>query len=717
MSVSYLITLYNKEEFIAGVLDAVLHEQMETGGEIIIYDDVSTDRSPQIVNERIKEHPAQAGAVRVIRGEKNRGVGFATNYLIDAATQPYTRLVDADDVLIRGSTAHMLRHMQANNLDFIYGTTTEVGNEPPWLDHQPFDNCTPLENPVREILRHTVAGASPSLFVSAVLKKAAPVPEWIRRTQDFLLTLRVANGGARIGGIKDIVSIGPSNRTVNNMSASLAAMFGEMSRDVAHDGLALPLDDLRYACGRYAARAAKYFRRRGRSRLTSTEKAALWRWRHFSLLASRQACIARLNRVADFFERDREVLVTGPSGPQTASRRRLPRRWAMFRLTDALAARMPAPRQKKGVLILRMFGIGDALLFRAVLEKYAEALNVPLSDITILGATGWQAVADLFFRDVKTILIDERRFGRNFAYRLRVMLDLRRRGFKTAVCSMRLRYPYVTESLMLAGGAEEMIVAQPHPNEKFDAMFAHYVPRMTRVIALPEAGKPRDANGAPLPLMHEIAHQLAFLSALAGRKIQLPGLPRLPVLSGPAPLVRESERYAVLNIGASYGPKRWPLANFFDIARRLAGQGHAVVFLGGPAEMDLKDEIAAFIIAQKQSGARFIQSVNELDFAAAARLIAGAALVVSSDSGFGHLAVLLGRPATLIVGGGHFGYFMPYPAALTPPGVRFLHHPMPCYHCNWGCTMMPPGGATFPCMDGVTVEQVWQAIGSMDKAA
>src|SRR5271155_1504963 len=105
-------------------------------------------------------------------------------------------------------------------------------------------------------------------------------------------------------------------------------------------------------------------------------------------------------------------------------RRRFPRRWPMIRITDALAACMPKPKKRSDAVILRMFGIGDALLFRATLEKYAEALNLPLSHITVLGSTSWAAAVP-FFSDVEVILIDERKFARNFIYRLRTMWNLR----------------------------------------------------------------------------------------------------------------------------------------------------------------------------------------------------------------------------------------------------------------------------------------------------
>jgi glycosyltransferase involved in cell wall biosynthesis len=112
MTVSYLIiTLYNKEQFIGGVMDSVLAEHAQTGGEIIVYDDCSTDRSPETVKERIVAHSARAACVRIFRGDENRGVSVATNRLIETATPPYIRLVDADDLLVPGSTGRLLLYL------------------------------------------------------------------------------------------------------------------------------------------------------------------------------------------------------------------------------------------------------------------------------------------------------------------------------------------------------------------------------------------------------------------------------------------------------------------------------------------------------------------------------------------------------------------------------------------------------------------------------
>jgi hypothetical protein len=391
-------------------------------------------------------------------------------------------------------------------------------------------------------------------------------------------------------------------------------------------------------------------------------------------------------------------------------RRRFPRRWPMIRFGDRLAALMPKANKLCDAAVFRMFGIGDALLFRVVLEKYAEALNIPPDEVTVIGSTTWSDAARLFFRDVEIMAIDERRFARKLFYRLGVMRALRRRGFRTAICGMRFRYPHVIDSLMLATGAPRRVVAEARPNEKFDAMFAHYRRIMTQVVDLPEPERPRDAAGKPLPLQHEIERELAFLSVVAEKPISLTALPKLFLAPKIPPLVMPGESYAVLNIGASHAPRRWPLAYYAELARRLLGRGISVVILGGPSETGLKAEIDGLIKSGSSSNqARLIVSINEIDFPSAAQLVNHASLVVSNDTGIGHLAIMLDKPAVLLVGGGHFGSFMPYPATLTPPRVRFLYHSMPCYHCNWNCTEMRPGERVFPCVARIAVDDVWSA--------
>ncbi len=66
-------------------------------------------------------------------------------------------------------------------------------------------------------------------------------------------------------------------------------------------------------------------------------------------------------------------------------------------------------------------------------------------------------------------------------------------------------------------------------------------------------------------------------------------------------------------------------------------------------------------------------------------------------------------PTIVLVGGGHFTSFLPYPAALTPLQVRFVWHELPCYHCFWLCTQPQAAGASYPCLAAVSLAQVRDA--------
>jgi heptosyltransferase-2 len=144
-------------------------------------------------------------------------------------------------------------------------------------------------------------------------------------------------------------------------------------------------------------------------------------------------------------------------------------------------------------------------------------------------------------------------------------------------------------------------------------------------------------------------------------------------------------RYAVLCPGAEYGPaKRWPY--FRELAEKLA---MPVVLLGSAKDMPAGQDLPGRNLIGKTS-------LDE-----AIRIIAGAALVVSNDSGLMHVAAALGRPQVAL-----FGSSSPEhtPPASAKARVLWLHlECSPCFEreCPLG---------HFRCMKEITVDQVLSEI-------
>jgi heptosyltransferase-2 len=145
------------------------------------------------------------------------------------------------------------------------------------------------------------------------------------------------------------------------------------------------------------------------------------------------------------------------------------------------------------------------------------------------------------------------------------------------------------------------------------------------------------------------------------------------------------EPYAVLCPGAEYGPaKRWPY--FKELAERIC---MPAVILGSRNDRD-----AAAGIHGKDLAGR-----TTLDEAIA--LIAGAAVVVSNDSGLMHVAAALGRPQVAL-----FGSSSPEHTPPASANARVLWLRLECSPCF--ARECPLGH--FRCMKEISVEQVLKVL-------
>src|SRR5439155_24220785 len=222
-----------------------------------------------------------------------------------------------------------------------------------------------------------------------------------------------------------------------------------------------------------------------------------------------------------------------PAAPRRTRRR--PRRWWLFRPLDLAARLWPVWRRPRGVLMIRMDGIGDMVLFQGAFRHYTEALGVPRSEITVLGGRSWASLAETVYQGCRFRAIDERAYERHPFYRFRISLWVRRKGFAVAICDSYWRKAMVADSLVYASAAPRRIVAKPLTSPKTQALFDWHLARVHQTI-----------NTGPYPT-HETVRHFRFVSAVAGREFPA-ATPSLPWRRAPRPL---TARYAVLNLGSN----------------------------------------------------------------------------------------------------------------------------------------------------------------------
>jgi len=366
------------------------------------------------------------------------------------------------------------------------------------------------------------------------------------------------------------------------------------------------------------------------------------------------------------------------------------RRWWAFRLIDLLVALLPVRGPKRGLVVVRMDGIGDMVMFRRALDHYPAAFGVAPADITVLGCHSWRSLAPIAFAGFRVVTIDEHAFEKKWLYRLKIALWLRRQNFAIAICDMFMRKAMTADSLVWMSRAEARVVCHPFITDRTRAEYSWYLAKATRVI-----------DTGPYPT-HEGFRHFTFLSAITGR-ILPPEVPSIPWRRQDAKLP-PGPPAIVLNFGSNEPGRRWPFDYYLELARRCLESGHRVVFVGAGQEAFAKPRIAQL------GHPNVIDTIGDLSLPELVDVLASAACVVSNDTGPGHLALGLGTPTVLIAGGGHFGCFVPYPEEIRPAGACFLAHEMECYHCLWRCPKRDSSADAFPCVAGVTVERVWEAI-------
>jgi glycosyltransferase involved in cell wall biosynthesis len=167
--VSYLIALFNKEEFIIDAINSILREESETVSiEICIVDDGSTDNSLKIVKNEFDED----NRVLIHSFDRNKGKNAAYNEAYMISSGDYISIFGADDLVIKGRTSLLLNEsVKANKT--IYGGYIIYDNEAKINLRE----VSPFYTSTKDILlQHHLAGGC---FIAARenISNIFPIPE------------------------------------------------------------------------------------------------------------------------------------------------------------------------------------------------------------------------------------------------------------------------------------------------------------------------------------------------------------------------------------------------------------------------------------------------------------------------------------------------------------------------------------------------------------
>jgi len=322
------------------------------------------------------------------------------------------------------------------------------------------------------------------------------------------------------------------------------------------------------------------------------------------------------------------------------------------------------PRESGGAALVRADSIGDAILFSSALEPLGHHFgDTPLTLVCQEHLTG------LFDHcpHVSDVVGYNRHYLKHFqAYQVYLASALRRRGFNLAINTAYSRDDVADMLAINTGAAERVALAgdmantTPHQREAANA-------RYTRLIESPGAWKPEIARTADL---------LAGLGVTPTAALQ----PKIWI--GAADREFADRFFSDNGLGedvlALYCGAQYAVRLYAHYGAALAGlmreMGLSVIALGSDNDLAVAERNLADLPG------RVFDLFGKTTLGQAAALMSKCRLAAGAETGLAHMACAVGVPNAVLLGGGHFGRFMPW-SPLT--AVACL--PLDCYACDWHC--------------------------------
>ncbi len=122
---SIVIPVFNEERTVEKLINHVMAVDLPLEKELVIVDDYSTDKTPEILKRLQESNPA----ISMFRNEKNMGKGFSVRRGIDEATGDIIVIQDADLEYDPQEYPKLLKPIMDGHADVVYGSrfiTTEA---------------------------------------------------------------------------------------------------------------------------------------------------------------------------------------------------------------------------------------------------------------------------------------------------------------------------------------------------------------------------------------------------------------------------------------------------------------------------------------------------------------------------------------------------------------------------------------------------------------
>ena len=368
----------------------------------------------------------------------------------------------------------------------------------------------------------------------------------------------------------------------------------------------------------------------------------------------------------------------------------------LFILFDSIAlwaAKVPKHNQLKLILLIRQDRIGDFILWLDTAKEYRKYYPPENYKIILIGNAIWSDLAKgLPFWD-EVLPVNVKAFKALSRYRWNILRKVRNFGAEIAIQPTYSREFYHGDSLIRASNASKKVSSAGNMSNR-NQLKSNLADRWhTELIpSSPEQ-------------LSELERNAEFFSGFI-KKLYLPSYPELE-LSGDCKIQElKCKSFYILSLGANKKYREWPYKYYAKIAQKIHKKtGWLGLICGAENEFYLGEHIKKLCDAPLQN------YTGKTTLSELTCLLAKSQILISNETGTVHIANAVGTPTVCILGGGHFGRFVPYPELSGKiNNLKVVYYKMPCYGCDWKCVYHIKDEDPAPCISNISVDAVWNEV-------
>jgi ADP-heptose:LPS heptosyltransferase len=349
----------------------------------------------------------------------------------------------------------------------------------------------------------------------------------------------------------------------------------------------------------------------------------------------------------------------------------------------------------KRILIVRPDGIGDFVIFSAVLEKYKEFYAGYQIDILCHPNVRDLVIAIPFVNKVYVLDKFKLNHKKYLFYFLYILFKLNFNRYEKVIYPVYsplkevdgiVKLIQAKEKIAFGGDKANNPVNEPHSrNNIFNILIESAQEKMSEVDRNVEFIRKLGLN-----FQGEFKTKFWFLSQDDLNAQRLMHQEELI-----------EKKYICLFPGAGCEIRYWNTKDWIHLIDQVLNTypDYKIAILGYGNDLKPIDQILSGTKAQE----RIINLYGKTELRMLAKIIEKSLLLIGMETGAIHIAAALDVPNVCIIGGGHFRRFYPYGDLNRN---RIVYHKMDCYDCNWNCIY-----DVTKCIKNIKVEDVFHEVG------